>query len=302
VREATHRRQEALRAALAKASGAAAAALVLLALAAYATARRVTGPLGALSAQAERYAAGDYRPAGRRSAFAELEALGETLEAMPGNILTHIEQRGAEERVRGELARAQVQAELDALRAQLSPHFLFNSLNSIAVISTFDAPRASSMIMRLAALYRGILDAGRGDMLPLAAELQIVRDYLALEQMRFEERLAYTIDMAPEAADVPFPGLLAQTLVENAVKHGIAKSREGGRIDVSVTALGAGAFAFRIVNTGAPLGAPSGRGTGLANTRKRLDLLYGEGHGFAVTSGASGETIVSFRFSGRVPS
>ncbi|MCX7200195.1 MAG: uroporphyrinogen-III C-methyltransferase [Proteobacteria bacterium] len=133
-----------------------------------------------------------------------------------------------------ELERAQVQSELHVMRSQMNPHFLFNSLNSVSTMASIDPEKAQTMISRLADLYRGILDSSKTATSPLAREIEIASNYLELEKMRFGERLSYEIHASTGLGEVYAPGLLLQTLVENAVKHGIAPSRQGGKVRVTI--------------------------------------------------------------------
>src|SRR5690606_9276799 len=110
-------------------------------------------------------------------------------------------------------------AELAALRAQVNPHFLFNSLNSIRALIVEDPARAQQVVTQLAALLRYTLQAGATSTVPLEAELHAVRTYLALESIRLEERLRYTIDVDDAVRQAPVPPMLVQTLVENGIKH-----------------------------------------------------------------------------------
>jgi two-component system, LytTR family, sensor kinase len=167
------------------------------------------------------------------------------------------------------------EAELRALEAQVNPHFLFNALNSIRGLVVEDPPLAREMITRLANMLRYNLHRDPAHTVPLAAEVEAVKDYLALESVRFEERLRVRWEIDPAASAAPVPPMLLQTLVENAVKHGIAKRPEGG--DIVVRALDTGSnLILEVENSGelCPNGAATGQ-LGLANTRDRLALLYG---------------------------
>jgi hypothetical protein len=174
------------------------------------------------------------------------------------------------------------EAELVALEAQLNPHFLFNSLNSIRALVTVEPARAQDMLTRLANVLRSTLDRHRLRTVPLATELESVSDYLALEAVRFQDRLRTTIDVDPAASTCAVPPLLLHTLVENAIKHGIGRLAAGG--DVVVRARRAGdTVSVDIENTGslpsfvaAEAQTTHGRQMGLANVRERLRLMYGE--------------------------
>ena len=166
-------------------------------------------------------------------------------------------------------------AELRALEAQINPHFLFNCLNSIRGLVLEDPPLAQDMVTRLSNILRYNLHRDPNHTVPLAAEVEAVSDYLALESVRLEERLRVRMSIEPEAAAVPVPAMLLQTLVENAVKYGIAPLPEGGELDIRARLEG-GALEVVVENPGRLAERiPAGGGVGLANARERLRLLYG---------------------------
>ncbi len=168
------------------------------------------------------------------------------------------------------------EAELRALEAQVNPHFLFNSLNTIRGMIVEDAPLAQDMVTRLANILRYSLQRERAYTVPLAREMEIVADYLAIESIRFDDRLRVRIEIQPAAAVAQVPSMLVQTLVENALKHGIGATAEGGEVLIRAS-IHDGALALEIVNPGR-LEAPREDATqiGLANARQRLRLLYGD--------------------------
>ena len=178
------------------------------------------------------------------------------------------ERRGLELQV---LAR---EAELRALRSQLDPHFLFNSLQSISALTTMDPAAARRMCLLLAEFLRETLALGSRERIPLAAELTLMRKFLSIEQVRFGDRLQVDIQSAG-VDEVPVPALLLQPLVENAVTHGIAHVLEGGTVRVRA-ARGASAVTITVDNP-SDRDRPPGRGTGLGlrNVRERLDSAYG---------------------------
>jgi pimeloyl-ACP methyl ester carboxylesterase len=169
------------------------------------------------------------------------------------------------------------EAELRALEAQLNPHFLFNSLNSIRALVAENPPLAQDMLTRLANILRYNLHRDLMPTIPLASELEAVTDYLALEGVRFEDRLHVEFAIDPAAAEMAVPPMLLQTLVENALKHGIAPLPSGGEILIRA-ALQDGGMLLEVENTG-QIAAPKPGATqvGLANTRERLRILYGDG-------------------------
>jgi two-component system LytT family sensor kinase len=186
------------------------------------------------------------------------------------------------------------EAELRALRAQINPHFLFNALTTIGYLIQQTSPRALKTLLDLTTLLRSVLRS-EGEFTTLGRERELIECYLKIERERFEERLTFNVDVPDHLAHVPVPSLIVQPLVENAVKHGIAGTRDGGTIVVSATL----DDELRIVvrNTGAPLGAAGapGLGVGLENVRRRLHHYYGEGASLAVTVDESGATIAELR-------
>lgn len=169
-----------------------------------------------------------------------------------------------------------LRAQVAALTAQMNPHFLFNALNTIAALTHSQPDVAEQTTVRLADLYRGVLEASKSDAHALSAELALCRAYLEIERARFGERLRYEVEMDPALADVPCPPLCVQPLVENAVKHGIAPLAAGGSVAVRVKRE-PNAVAISVEDSGRGLSAIGGDGskTALENLRARLQLLYG---------------------------
>jgi LytS/YehU family sensor histidine kinase len=166
--------------------------------------------------------------------------------------------------------------ELGALRAQLNPHFLFNSLNSLRALVTEDPGRAKEAITGLAALLRHTLQLSRTRTTTIRREMEATEHYLELEALRFESRLRYTLSVDPAALDYSIPPMLIQTLVENAIKHGIGPLPEGGTVRIAVQSRSDGLH-IHVRNTGTLAGNPDQRGIGLANSLERLRLIYGDG-------------------------
>lgn len=166
-------------------------------------------------------------------------------------------------------------ARLRLLESQMSPHFLFNSLNSIRGYVREDPARAQDAITRLANLLRSSLQRSAVTSAPLADELALAEDYLALESMRFEERLRVRREIEPATLPLPVPCLVLQTLVENAIKHGIANRPDGGEVCLR-SWLGGEGHCIEVLNPGR-LGPADAAGThqGLANVRERLAILHG---------------------------
>ncbi|QYM78204.1 histidine kinase [Horticoccus luteus] len=187
---------------------------------------------------------------------------------------------------RSEIERLQLMAtvkdaELRALKSQVNPHFIFNALNSLRALIDEDPARARLAVTQLANLLRYSLQSAQCESVPFEDELRVVNDYLALEQVRHEERLRVRLDVAPETLGLSFPPLLLQTLVENAVKYGISPRPEGGEILIEAACAG-GQLRLRVTNPGelrpAGAGGTTGGSTGLGlrNAAERLRLFFGE--------------------------
>ena len=192
------------------------------------------------------------------------------------------------------------EAQLQALRYQLQPHFLFNTMNAISTLVLNNQPRAATeMIGKLASLLRDTLDAPDIHQVPLSDELAVTEDYLAIETIRFGERLVVHWDIDPDVSDVLVPRLILQPLVENAVRHGISRRQHGGFILIRAHHLG-DHLAVIIENESpeesAPLlldGVVRAGGLGLQNVRKRLEQMYGSKGSMHTTTNARGHYEVA---------
>ncbi len=180
-----------------------------------------------------------------------------------------------------ELEKLLAEARLQALQAQLNPHFLFNTLNSISTLMHRDVEAADRMIVRLSELLRLALSTAGAQEVPLRDELEFLRRYLEIEQVRFGPRLSVDFHVAPDTLELAVPNLLLQPLLENAIKHGIAPRKAGGRIEVHARREG-DRLHLTVADNGTG-NSPSTRGSGLglANTRARLEHLYGAQQHFA---------------------
>lgn len=169
------------------------------------------------------------------------------------------------------------ESELMALKSQMNPHFIFNALNTIRELTLEDPHKAMQAMTQLASILRYSLRSADTQTVPLRDEWKIVQDYLALESLRFEQRLRVVLDVDEQTLDIPVPPLVVQTLVENAVKHGIANLPKGGTITIQSRRTPEH-LSIAIINTGqlAAHNATEGQRLGIANTRERLSLLFGE--------------------------
>jgi signal transduction histidine kinase len=196
----------------------------------------------------------------------------------------------------GELAAT---AQLAALRAQINPHFLFNSLNSIAQLIHVDPAKAEACVERLAEIFRYLLNRAEQDFVPLSEELQMTNAYLEIERARFEERLRVETSVDPSALRQMIPNLVLQPLVENAVKHGLSRKvgpgtlRIAARLEGEILTLVVGDDGLGM--SSAVLADVFERGVGLRNLRARLQRLYGPSHLPEITSSPGAGTRVELR-------
>lgn len=175
-----------------------------------------------------------------------------------------------------QLATQLTQAQLAALRMQLQPHFLFNTLHTIAMLNLTDAKAANRMLTRLSDLLRLTLDGSGAQEVALRQELDWLRCYLEIEQIRFQDRLTVRFDVDPASLDAAAPNLLLQPIVENALRHGVAKQEADARIEIHAARQN-GSLLLRVRDNGQGLtnDLEAKPGIGLNNTRARLAQLYG---------------------------
>jgi len=196
------------------------------------------------------------------------------------------------------LKRQVVEARMAAMQAQVEPHFLFNTLASIDHLIEVDPQRASVMQKHLIALLRAAMptmrEAGDGAARDLGRELAMVRPYLEILKVRMEERLATEIDVPEGLLSAEFPQMMVQTLVENAVKHGLEPKPEGGQLKLKAEIVH-GKLAVSVSDTGLGFGqaATAGTGVGLANVRERLRLLYGAKAALTIAENPAGGTVAT---------
>ena len=166
-------------------------------------------------------------------------------------------------------------AELNALHSRINPHFLYNSLNSIAGLAHINADQTEHMALSLSKLFRYSINKEQSDWTTLKEELEMVKIYLDVEKVRFGERLVYSVEMAKELEEQQIPRFIIQPLVENAVKHGISKLVEGGEIKVSITKE-ANNIIIAVADTGNPFESDLTPGFGLQSIYDKLEILYGD--------------------------
>lgn len=193
-----------------------------------------------------------------------------------------------------ELRTQLMKAQMSALKMQLQPHFLFNTLNAIMVLVRQNrvAP-AEEMLGRLGDLLRCVLDEREAQEVPLQRELDYVRLYLAIEEVRFADRLCVTFDVDPAVLDAAVPHMALQPIVENALRHGIARTSAAGTIRISAAPAGE-SVVLQVRDDGPGVHgaeAADGWGIGLANTRARLGQLYGEAASLTIAAGAPGAVV-----------
>lgn len=192
-----------------------------------------------------------------------------------------------------------VQAQLQVLKMQLHPHFLFNTLHAISTLMHRDVEAADRMLTRLSDLLRLTLETEGAQEVPLKQELEFLERYVEIEKARFGDRLHVALDIQPDTLDAQVPYLILQPLVENAIRHGIAPRSAPGRIEICAEHRD-GLLRLQVRDDGA--GLPEGgqdavnSGIGLANTRARLEQLYGAAHRFELRNAAEGGLEVSLSF------
>jgi two-component system, LytTR family, sensor kinase len=197
------------------------------------------------------------------------------------------------------LVRESAEAHLVALRAQINPHFLFNALNTIASLIEERPEEAEATLEHLASIFRYTLNTGSRAFVSMEEEFGLVSHYLAIEQVRFAEKLSVVMTLDPGLSEVPVPAFAVQTLVENAVKHGLSKRRDGGRLEVRCSNGADGVIEVAVIDTG--VGIPtlfdtdetdttSFYGIGLSNISSRLEKLYGRTGLLHIESDPSGGT------------
>ena len=183
------------------------------------------------------------------------------------------------------------EARLDALRAQINPHFLFNTLNAIAALVERDPVGVRRMIARLGDLLRRTIDSRAEAQVPLREEVDFLQHYIDIMEIRFQGRLRTVLDIRPDTLDVLVPNLVLQPIVENALEHGASRAVGEGRIEIASRRDGNGLI-LQVRDNG-PGVREGGAGVGLTNTRARLEELYGDEASLTLTSAPEGGAIAT---------
>jgi hypothetical protein len=215
--------------------------------------------------------------------------------AYAGRVKAEAKAAEAQEMAEAEsLKRQVVEARMAAMQAQVEPHFLFNTLASIDHLIEVDPPRASRMQKNLIALLRASMPAMREAAATLGRELQVVRPYLEILKVRMEDRLRAEINVAEGLYSADFPPMVLQSLVENAIKHGLEPKPEGGALRVEAE-VAHGKLVVSVADTGVGFGraATAGTGTGLDSIRERLKLIYGPQAELRIAANSPSGTRVS---------
>jgi two-component system LytT family sensor kinase len=209
--------------------------------------------------------------------------------------LRFLRQVQEKERQEAHLRALATEAELRALKAQINPHFLFNTLNTIAELIHADSDQAEATVERLAEMFRYVLNGSERGLVPLAEELSFLDGYLEIERVRFGDRLRVTRNIAPQALDLLLPSLVLQPLVENTLRHGrgadgsidlaIAIYTKDGQAVITISDQGPGMPAYHKIG--------EGPGHGLLNVDQRLRMTYGQAYGLEITENQPQGTIVA---------
>lgn len=213
-------------------------------------------------------------------------------------IIRYFESLQKKEKEKSELDLKNKEMQLNLLRSQINPHFLFNTLNSISTLMNTSKEKARKMITQLSDIFRYALDSHGGEEVKLIHELTFIENFIRIQQVRFGERLKYITHVEPECLGVGIPPMILQPLVENSVKYGIAPKDSGGTIELTVKRNREGFF-FEVKDDGMGTNAKkvldgeASTGVGLKNSDRRLRSMYGDSAGLYVDASTEGY-IVSF--------
>ena len=228
------------------------------------------------------------------------DLLGYTVVVLTFYFFERLRMAQAQQLAAAELHTKLAEAQLENLRLQLQPHFLFNTLNTISSVMYEDVRAADAMLTQLSDLLRLTLRTARAHEIMLSQELQITKLYLEIMQKRFEDKLRVTYSVDPGLENSLVPQLILQPLVENSLRHGLKEI--GAGIDISIgVRRDNGSLVLQVADTGAGLGQQNtdailNRGLGLANIRGRLEQLYGAAQAFSIANRAAGGAEVTLRF------
>nr|MBR4280610.1 sensor histidine kinase [Clostridia bacterium] len=259
--------------------------------------RRITGPISVLSRKAQQFGGGDFTPTPVETNITELQTLDTGFNDMARRVDALMTKQVEDQR-------SLHRAELELLQAQINPHFLYNTLDSIAILAEDErAEDVVTMVTSLSTFFRNSLNKGN-DILTLGAECSQVKSYLEIQQIRYSDILRYEIDVPQELMDCMVPKLILQPLVENALYHGIKNRRGMGTIHVTgeerdgnlllkVTDNGAGMDEERVRELQAGIYEDKHTGLGLVNVHKRIRLYCGAPYGLSFESASGKGTVVS---------
>lgn len=184
--------------------------------------------------------------------------------------------------------------ELKTIKAHINPHFIFNALNSIKALVEEDPERTRTAITELSNILRSSLREDKQETTELANELAIVQDYLALEKIRFEDRLQVRLDIDEDTLSLPIPPMMLQTLVENGIKHGIAHAIDGGKVGIQ-SKLVDDRHEIKVENTGRLQPKKESSGFGIESTQHRLRILFGKESRFGIANSDHGTVIATIQ-------
>jgi two-component system, LytTR family, sensor kinase len=198
-----------------------------------------------------------------------------------------------------------VSAQLRALRMQLNPHFLFNTLNSVSSLMRTDVAAADTMLEQLSCLLRITLERGEAQLIPLSDEMQFVEMYLELQNQRFAGRIHQKVSVDPELYDTLVPAMILQPIIENAYAHGLSRLEQDGLLSIEARRVQK-RLSLTVLNTGVGLNTTgsngtAGHGVGLANVRSRLQLHYGNDQRFLIREVTPSRVLVTLAFPLRYP-
>jgi sensor histidine kinase YesM len=224
-----------------------------------------------------------------------------------GHALNFYRQMRERELKASQLEAQLAQAHLQSLKMQLQPHFLFNTLHTIAMLNLKDPKAANRMLSRLSDLLRLSLESVGVQEVTLKQELDFLKQYLEIQQVRFQDRLSVHLEIDPESLDAQVPNLILQPIVENAIRHGVADRETNGRIEIQATRQN-GWLDLRVRDNGPGIMADAQAslkpGVGLQNTRARLEQLFGPAHRFELKNANGGglEVVIAIPFREEKPS